>query len=315
MPFASVVRCTSDYVLWEHSIVEGPFAVDSYIAGSTLVAGLASSALRERVERVRTIKSIHKALEPENDRTSAVLSAGAAASRQSAQLPAFAPLLEELEVAGWSSHRRMLSPNFHDWSLLDNRTLVVMAGQAVAARADEAVDPIEAALVAQGAWASLRSQAHHASDAGTLLSLAARSLWANVGGNIQTEVAIAITDLEGGHTSVAVAGDCIALRVHAAGCEAIATRQPMLGAVSEFTYLAHSVQLSLRDRIVLMADNARRRPAALLSRLAISFGKLDAEAHRRMMAADAIAMLREERDQAMENGERSATSIVAVQRR
>ena len=71
---------------------------------------------------------------------------GTAANRQNAQLPAFAPLLEELEVAGWSSHRRTLSGNFHDWMLLDGRTLLVMAGQAVPMRHAEVVDPIEAAL-------------------------------------------------------------------------------------------------------------------------------------------------------------------------
>ena len=106
--------------------------------------------------------------------------ANAAAMRQNAQLPAFAPLLEELEVAGWSSHRRMLSGNFHDWSLLEGRTLLVMAGQAIAAQPNESIDPIEAALVAQGAWASIRSHAHHAGDAGTLLSLAAQSLWSKL---------------------------------------------------------------------------------------------------------------------------------------
>src|ERR1700712_3678904 len=56
-----------------------------------------------------------------------------AAARQNAQLPGFVPLLEELEVAGWSSHRRSLSGNFHDWMLLQQRTLVVMAGHATSA--------------------------------------------------------------------------------------------------------------------------------------------------------------------------------------
>src|SRR5262249_35590949 len=160
-------------------------------------------------DRVRTAKSIHNVSEAEGGRPAA-LSIAAAASRQSAQLPPFAPLLEELEVAGWSSHRRMLSGNFHDWMLLESHTLMVVGAQAVAMRPAEIADPIEAALVAQGAWATIRSQAHHASDAGTLLSLAARSLWQNVGDQFQMEAAVAIIDLEGGHTSVAVAGDCIA---------------------------------------------------------------------------------------------------------
>jgi hypothetical protein len=199
--------------------------------------------------------------------------------------------------------------------LLDCRSLMVIAGQAVGTRAGEGVDPIEAAVVAQGAWATIRSQANHAGDAGTVLSLAARSLWSNVGGNIFVEAAVAMIDLEGGQTSVAIAGDCVALRIQAESCEQIATRQPMLGAVSDFTYLGHSVSLPARGRIVLMADDAQRRVAKLMSQLTTRFAKLDTDAHRWMMAADVIAMVREERDQVAESGERSAASIVAVRRR
>jgi hypothetical protein len=292
----------------------GPFSLDSYASSGNSAAGLASTALRERVDRVRSVKSIYDAAEAEAGRSTTV-STGAGASRQSAQLPAFAPLLEELEVAGWSSHRRMLSGNFHDWMVLENRTLMVVTGQAVAMRSAEAADPLEAALVAQGTWATIRSVAHHASDAGTLLSHAARSLWMNVGEHIQVEAAVAIIDLDGGHTSVAVAGDCLALRISAGCCEQIAARQPMLGAISDFTYLGYSVSLAMRERIVLVADDSRRRAVNLMPNLSASFMKLEAEAHRRMMAADAIAMVREERDQAAENCERTAASIVAVRRR
>jgi len=294
--------------------VEGPFSFDSYTASSNTAVGLASTALRERVDRVRTTKSIYEGSETEAGRA-ATLSIAAGSTRQSAQFPAFAPLLEELEVAGWSSHRRMLSGNFHDWMMLENQTMMVVAGQAVAMRSVEFADPLEAAMVAQGAWATIRSQAHHASDAGTLLSLAARSLWTNVGENIQVEAAVAVVDLEGGHCSVAVAGDCMALRVQAGCCEQIAARQPMLGAISDFTYLGYSVSLAMRERIVLMADDARRRPVDMMAKLAGSFAKLDANAHRKLMAADAIAMVREERDQAAESGERAAASIVGVRRR
>ncbi len=294
--------------------MEGPFSFDSYTASSNTAVGLASTALRERVDRVRTTKSIYEGSETEAGRA-ATLSIAAGSTRQSAQFPAFAPLLEELEVAGWSSHRRMLSGNFHDWMMLENQTMMVVAGQAVAMRSVEFADPLEAAMVAQGAWATIRSQAHHASDAGTLLSLAARSLWTNVGENIQVEAAVAVVDLEGGHCSVAVAGDCMALRVQAGCCEQIAARQPMLGAISDFTYLGYSVSLAMRERIVLMADDARRRPVDMMAKLAGSFAKLDANAHRKLMAADAIAMVREERDQAAESGERAAASIVGVRRR
>jgi hypothetical protein len=235
-----------------------------------------------------------------------------AAARQNAQLPGFAPLLEELEVAGWSSHRRALSGNFHDWLLLQRRTLLVVAGHATSV---ESIDPIEAALVAQGAWAAIRSHAHHASDAGMLLSLTAKTLWPIASAGVQASVAVALVDLDGGHASVAIAGDCLALKVRATGSEQIAIHQPAVGADCEFMYPSHSVQLALRDRILLVAYEPARRPAKLASRIAGCFSRLDAESHRRMMAADAIGIVRELYDEQADDDELPSTSIVAVRRR
>ena len=235
-----------------------------------------------------------------------------AAARQNAQLPGFAPLMEELEVAGWSSHRRALSGNFHDWMLLEQRTLLVMAGHATSS---ESTDPIEAALVAQGAWAAIRSHAQHATDAGTLLSLTAKTLWPIASAGVQASVAVAIVDLDGGHASVATAGDCMALKIRATGSEQIADNQPAVGADCEYIYPSHTVQLSLRDRILLVADELARRPAKLPSKIASSFARLDAESHRRMMAADAVGLVREQYDEQADDETRASASIVAVRRR
>ncbi len=235
-----------------------------------------------------------------------------AAARQHAQLPGFAPLLEELEVAGWSSHRRALSGNFHDWMLLEQRTLLVMAGHATSA---ESIDPIEAALVAQGAWAAIRSHAQHASDAGILLSLTAKTLWPVATAGVQASVAVALVDLDGGRASVAAAGECMALKIRATGSEQIAiVHQPAVGADCEFIYSSHSVQLSLRERILLVADEPARRPAKLAAKIASSFARLDAESHRRMMAADAVGLVRELYNERADD-ECPSASIVAVRRR
>lgn len=299
--------------------MNGPTTFDPYIPGKTPAIDSTANATRTRSRRVKATKvnggTRAAASTFESTRSTAIFTPGAAASRQSAQLPAFAPLLEELEVAGWSSHRRALSGNFHDWSLLEKRTLLVLAGQTVAVGPNEAIDPIDAALMAQGAWASIRSHAQHAADAGTLLSLAARSLWSNVNSDLQIAMAVAIVDLDGGHASVAVAGDCLALRVRAAGCDLIAAQQPMLGAISDFTYLSHSVRLSLRERILLIADDPQQRPAKLMSRIAASFARLNAETHRRMLAADAIDIARREFEPVGAHAARPAASIVAVRRR
>ena len=187
-----------------------------------------------------------------------------------------------------------------------------MAGHATSG---ESIDPIESALVAQGAWAAIRSHAQHATDAGTLLSLTAKALWPTAGGGVQASVAVALVDLDGGHASVAAAGDCMALKIRATGSEQIAVHQPAVGADCEFMYPSYSVQLSLRDRILLVADDPARRPARLGPKIASSFARLDAESHRRMMAADAVDLVRNFYDRETGGDARPSASIVAVRRR
>jgi len=234
-----------------------------------------------------------------------------AIARQNAQFPAFAPMLEELEIAGWSSHRRMLSGNFHDWLMLEGGRILVAVGQTIGS---EPMDSTEAALVAQAAWATIRAHAHYVRDAGELLSITSRSLWTIPNSTVQASVAIAMLDSTEGSASLAMAGDCLAWRVRAATSEQLAIRQPRLGESTEFTYASQTVQLSLRERLLLVTDNPMRRPAKLASLVANSFARLDAESHRRMLAADAVALVREQYEQSPDEL-RSPASIVAVRRR
>jgi hypothetical protein len=226
-------------------------------------------------------------------------------------LPAFAPLLDDLEIAGWSSHRRRLSGNYHDWLMLEGRVILVSVGQAVG---PEPIDPTEAALVTQSAWATIRAHAHHVRDAGDLLSMTARSIWPMPNAAVQASVAVALVDTSEGKASVAMAGDCLAWRIRAACCEQLATHQPMLGGAADFTYASQLVQLSLRERLLLVADNPLRRLPKLPSSIAASFARLDAESHRRMLAADAVALVRRHYERGAEDA-RSPASIVAVRRR
>jgi hypothetical protein len=250
--------------------------------------------------------------EPKVERGSqSTLSITAAAGRRSAQFPAFAPLLEELEVAGWSSHRRAMGSHFHDWMLLD-RAVLVMAGRATGA---EAVDPIEAALVAQSAWAAVRAHAQHCTDAGALLTLAAQSLWSISTANVHTSVAVARIELADGRASLASAGDVLAWKVRAASTECLTTRQSPLGASAGSTYFSQSIQLSVRDRLVLDADDPQVRPAKFASTIAARFAQIDAESHRRMMASDVVALMRQYYEQHADDDPRASASIVAVRRR
>jgi hypothetical protein len=232
--------------------------------------------------------------------------------RRNSQLPAFAPLLDELEVAGWSSHRRILGGNFHDWLTLDGRTILALAGHAVG---PESMDAMDAALVAQAAWATIRAHASRVRDAGELLALAAGSLWRPANEGLQTAVAIALLDTVEGHANIAIAGDCLVWRIRASAFEQLAIRQPMLGGVSDFSYASQLIKLSVRERLLLVADNPAQRPATLALNVAGSFSRLDAESHRRMVAADALTIVRNQYQQYASEAVAPSTSIVAVRRR
>jgi hypothetical protein len=189
--------------------------------------------------------------------------------------------------------------------------ILVAVGQAVG---PESLDATEAALVAQATWATVRAHAQHVRDAGNLLSIAARSLWPAQNSTVQAAMAIALVDTAEGHATLAMAGSCLAWRIRASASEQLAFNQPMLGEATDFTYRSQLVQLSLRERLLLVADNPQRRPAKLPTSIAADFASLDAETHRRMPATDAVALVRRNFEQATDEPQPPA-SIVAVRRR
>ena len=238
--------------------------------------------------------------------------ASPAAERQRAQLPSFAPLLEELEIAGWTSHRQILGGNFHDWMLLGGDRVMVTVGHAVG---PEPLDPTVAALVAQSAWTAVRAHAAQSGDAGELLTLAAETLWPMPAAAVRAAVAVALIDTAGGRASVAMAGDCLAWRVRAATSEQIVIGQPLLGAATGFNYLGHSFRLSLRERLILAADNPHERSPKTAAAVGTSFSQLDAESHRRMTASEAAALVRQHYEPSAAAQPAVSASAAAVRRR
>jgi hypothetical protein len=232
--------------------------------------------------------------------------------RQRQQLPAFTPLLEEIELAGWTSAGDSTSAHFHDWLLLDEGRVLVMVGRADAAAASNSAD---AAFALQAAWSAVRAHALHVSDAGKLLSLTSRTIWPSLGASGSASMAVALVDGIGGQASVAMAGDCDVWRIRAAACEPLARRQPALGAAAGFAYHTNSFTLSLRERLLLVADpsaaSGNRDAAAAVS----SIANADCETHRRMTAADVVATARESIQAAGDSNCPAPVSLAAIRRR
>jgi hypothetical protein len=195
--------------------------------------------------------------------------------------------------------------------LLSGNRLLVAAGHAAAS--ESSADPIEAALASQGAWSAIRAHAAHASDAGDILSLASRTLWAAPAAP-PASLAVALVDITSGSMSVAMAGDCLAWRVRAAACERLPIHQPPVGSASNFNYQSQTFGLALRERLVLVADDVLFRSSKAELALENRFSHLNAEAHRRMAAADAVALARQVYED-YDGSPNPSVSIAAIRRR
>jgi hypothetical protein len=220
-------------------------------------------------------------------------------------------LLEETELAGWSSHSNLERGSLYDWRLLDDgRVLVSVAYVATTAPGDR----FAVALAAQSAQTAVRAHALHTEDAGSLLQLVARTL--GLGDTDQyVSIVVALVDGVGGSVNLAMAGDCLVWRVRAARWEQLPCDQPPLGVEANFPYAAHEFALALRERMLLVADNPAYRSPRFAESIVARFTHLDAESHRRMTAADALKIVQHQSDHEVDLNPLSTVSVVAVRRR
>ena len=115
--------------------------------------------------------------------------------------------------------------------------------------------------------------------------------------------------------NLAIAGDCLVWRVRAARCEQLPCDQPPLGTEANFAYAAHEFALSLRERLLLVADNSAQRSARFAASITAQFSRLDAESHRRMTARDALRIVQARCEQDLAAAPQASASVVAVRRR
>jgi hypothetical protein len=126
---------------------------------------------------------------------------------------------------------------------------------------------------------------------------------------------VALIDGVGGEVNLAIAGDCLVWRVRAARQDQLPCDQPPLGLESHFAYAAQEFALSLRERLLLVADNPACRSARFAASITAQFSRLNAESHRRMMAADALAIVQTRCELELAADSRASASVVAVRRR
>ena len=250
-----------------------------------------SSAASHRTDPLRLEREIHR---PERDHPCS-----------------FAPLLDEIEIAGWSSDRDRLASTFHDWLSLEGGQVMVSAGQGL----NRESDPTESGLIARSVRTAVRAHALHARDAGRLLALVARTLGETSTGGPLASLTVGLIEPMGGGVQLAMAGPCLALRIRATGCTPLPAPQPALGIHAEIVSLHEQVDLRPRERLALITGQSDCFLTRLEAEIKKQFGGLTSEDHRKMTASQTLALVRQGVDMSRNLGDYESTSVVVVRRR
>ena len=233
---------------------------------------------------------------------------GSSLSRLRDQLPTFAPLLDELELTGWSSDRGEQPGSFHDWMTLDGGMVLVAAGCITS----ETRGAEDMALVSQLVWTALRAHAVHSRDAGELISLVSRTVRAGPTGEPLAALVVGLVQPTEGWVNLAIAGNCLAVRIRAAACEVLQPDRAALGEPDHAGDLGQRFQLYPRERLALVAHRASSTLSGAIDR---QFTGISAQDHRKMTAAQTVFLVRNACGAARPQTDPSPTSVVVLRRR
>ena len=215
----------------------------------------------------------------------------AAAERmQRNQLPAVAPLLDNWEVAGWTTQADALGGDFHDWFCLPDGLLAVAVGHAMEGG-------IPGALAASGLKAALRAHGQYYREAQQTLNRLNLTLWTASAGDQYATLFYGLIETATGRICTASAGHPGALVVHQDGWESLTQISTRLGEGPESLYEQTGYELMPGETLALFTDGALDLPGPDGKPLGeTGMGKILQAAHA-ATAAEMATILRRQFDQ------------------
>ena len=169
-----------------------------------------------------------------------------AARWQQERLPSIKPLLEDWDIAGWTSAENLLGRAFHDWFVPPDGSLAVALGMAEGSM-------LESALTAGSLHAILRAHSSYAHDAVEMLAQANETFWNSSAGGQFASVFYGLIQPETGHCEWSLAGGIDAFVTSANGVEQFSGNTAVLGAEPEPTGEANTVTLRSGESLVLVS--------------------------------------------------------------
>lgn len=173
-----------------------------------------------------------------------------AARWQRHRLPQVPPLVDEIEVAGWTLQAEDVGGDFYDWSELPDGRLALAVGDAHGER-------LEAGLNAAAVQAALKAHANYRHDAAQLLFRLSDTLWTTSCGDQFASLFYGLVQPATGAIEFSLAGSAAAMFIGHETREVVTTDLPALGSEPDLEYLAASQTLQPGEVLVVLSQGAR----------------------------------------------------------
>lgn len=166
------------------------------------------------------------------------------------QLPTIAPLLDDWDMAGWTTQAQSAGGDFFDWFALPDSLMAVSVGDVMGTG-------IEAAVSASAVKAALRSHGQYQRDAAALLSQVNLTLWTGSAGDQSAALFCGLLETATGMVRYSLAGDPGIVLVRPDGWELLSQPSPPLGESPEAVYDEAECHLQPGEALVIFTDGFR----------------------------------------------------------
>jgi sigma-B regulation protein RsbU (phosphoserine phosphatase) len=175
---------------------------------------------------------------------------------QEARLPNIEPVLDEVEVQGWTQQSGVLGGDFHSWTVLPDGNLAVALG-------DVQAPMVEAGLGAANLHALVQCHGEYQQAPGQVLSRVSESLWTGSMGDHFASLMFGVVDLPKRDFRFASAGFIGAVYLQNSGVETLSDTLPPLGGDPDHFYSHLTRPLGPGDIFLAFSDGVRHRLAAM----------------------------------------------------
>lgn len=166
--------------------------------------------------------------------------------------PSIPPLIDGWQVAGRTLRAEAIGGDFHDWFVLPDGRLAVIAGHAEG-------DAVDAALTCTLLQAALKAHADHRHNARQMLDHLSEALWIGSTGDRFASIWYGLIDPERGSLQFASAGDTGAVirSIPKGRGETLTSDQPLLGSDPDHRYAASNRTIEVGESLILYTRGIR----------------------------------------------------------